>query len=505
MSKKPFFQKRDPPAAFAGKGGGARSTHPKALGAKAADTKTGGMKTGGGKAGMGKAGLGKVGRDQRGTVEKLWGEKSWGDKPRDGKSFGGGKASRPHGGQPSRPHGGTGSGAERRSGRYAEPEAERAEARGATRGGGAERSERGAAGGAKPQWRTANPAAPARPDAASRMGRPQTAQRPRDTDARSLSGGTATAPRAPFKKKPFASRQTTWQPAQADKQAVEARRRVQPAGVVVRAAAGQTPPPPHTAPLKKTSRSAGGQSGQLLHGLHAVREAWLNPARRCHRLWLTAAGAASFATTLAEATTRGLTRPEPSFAERTELDGLLPGTVHQGIALDAAALPELQLADLLAKQPRLLVVLDQVTDPHNVGAVLRSAAAFGAEGVILTERHAPGMTGTLAKTASGALEHVPLIPVVNLARALEQLREAGFWCVGLAEEGTASLGEHDLSGATALVLGAEGDGLRRLTRERCDALARLPTQGVIGSLNVSNAAAVALYEAKRQKRDRPAT
>jgi 23S rRNA (guanosine2251-2'-O)-methyltransferase len=188
-------------------------------------------------------------------------------------------------------------------------------------------------------------------------------------------------------------------------------------------------------------------------------------------------------------------------ADRALLDSLLPGTVHQGIALDAAPLPETHLNDLLAKQPRLLVVLDQVTDPHNVGAILRSAAAFGAEGVILTERHAPGMTGTLAKTASGALEHVPLVPVVNLARALEQLREAGFWCIGLAEEGEKSLGAHDLSGATALVLGAEGDGLRRLTRERCDALAKLPTQGAIGSLNVSNAAAIALYEAKRQRQD----
>lgn len=239
--------------------------------------------------------------------------------------------------------------------------------------------------------------------------------------------------------------------------------------------------------------------GQLLHGLHAVREAWLNPARRCHQLWLTPAAETAFAPTLAAAIAAELERPAPLPADRDTLDAMLPGALHQGIALDAAPLPELTLADLLAKQPRLLVLLDQVTDPHNVGAILRSAAAFGADGVILTERHAPGLTGTLAKSASGALEHVPLVAVVNLARALAELRDAGFWCVGLAEEGEKPLGEHDLSGATALVLGAEGEGLRRLTRERCDALALLPTQGAISSLNVSNAAAIALYEAKRQK------
>lgn len=260
--------------------------------------------------------------------------------------------------------------------------------------------------------------------------------------------------------------------------------------------------PEPAAPIKpKTTALPARQSyGQLLHGLHAVREAWLNPKRRCHQLWLTPAAETAFAPTLAAAIAAELDRPAPLRADRDMLDAMLPGALHQGIALDAAPLPELSLADLLAKQPRLLVLLDQVTDPHNVGAILRSAAAFGADGVILTERHAPGLTGTLAKSASGALEHVPLVAVVNLARALSELRDAGFWCVGLAEEGEKALGEHDLSGATALVLGAEGEGLRRLTRERCDALALLPTQGAISSLNVSNAAAIALYEAKRQKK-----
>ena len=237
---------------------------------------------------------------------------------------------------------------------------------------------------------------------------------------------------------------------------------------------------------------------QLLHGFHAVQAAWLNPQRQCHQLWLTTAGTASFAPVLAAASAAGLRRPAPQTVERTMLDGLLPGAVHQGIVLDVAPLPETSLDALLASEPKLLLLLDQVTDPHNVGAILRSAAAFGADAVLLTDRHAPGQGGVLAKTASGALEHVPLVTIVNLARTMATLRAAGFWCIGLAEEGTQDIAAHDMSGKTALVLGAEGEGLRHLTRERCDALARLPTQGAIGSLNVSNAAAVALYEVKRQ-------
>lgn len=183
---------------------------------------------------------------------------------------------------------------------------------------------------------------------------------------------------------------------------------------------------------------------------------------------------------------------------------LPPGSVHQGIALEATPLPEPLLHEIIGGDdaPDLVLALDQVTDPHNVGAIARSAAAFGAGAIIMTERNAPGLTGVLAKAASGAIEHVHLVHIVNLARAIEELQKAGYWCVGLAEEAERDLSQCDLTGGrTALILGAEGEGLRQLTRKKCDELARLPTGGPIGSLNVSNAAAVALYEIRRQKKN----
>jgi 23S rRNA (guanosine2251-2'-O)-methyltransferase len=245
------------------------------------------------------------------------------------------------------------------------------------------------------------------------------------------------------------------------------------------------------------------RKGVLLWGLHAVKEAWLNPQRKPFQLWLTDAGMAAMESTLQSAIKKGLVRPTPSHVEKAELERLLPeGSVHQGIVLDSSPLADMSLDDFLGKDAgtEVVIVLDQVTDPHNVGAILRSAAAFGAGAVIVTERNAPSTTGTLAKTACGALEHVPLISVVNIARALEALKDESYWCVGLAEEGEKDLSDCALStGRIALVMGAEGDGLRRLTRERCDELARLPTQGPIGSLNVSNAAAVSLYETRRQR------
>lgn len=259
----------------------------------------------------------------------------------------------------------------------------------------------------------------------------------------------------------------------------------------------------HAAP-RQESKLPREHDSVLVWGLHAVRSAWLNPKRRCYRLWLTESTATSFEEIKLEARDNLLLkRPDPKQVDRQELDRLTPpGSVHQGIVLEMAPLPEPSLHDLISvdNPPDLLIMLDQVTDPHNVGAILRSAAAFGAGAVIMTERNAPTTTGVLAKSASGALEHVPQIHVVNLSRSLDDLKQAGYWTVGLAEEGERDLGAIDLTGRTVVVLGAEGEGLRQLTRKKCDELARLPTGGPIGSLNVSNAAAVALYEVRRQKK-----
>jgi 23S rRNA (guanosine2251-2'-O)-methyltransferase len=205
-----------------------------------------------------------------------------------------------------------------------------------------------------------------------------------------------------------------------------------------------------------------------------------------------------------EALRSGLDRYEA--AERTDLDALLPeGAVHQGVALLAGPLPDTTIEDLCRSAETVsrvvVVALDQANDPHNVGAVLRSAAAFGALAVVLPRDHAPPIGGTLAKAASGALERLPLVRVTNLARALDALKEAGFWCLGLDAQAPETLAEAAakgrMAGKTVLVLGSEGAGLRRLTRESCDFLARIPIAGAMESLNLSNAAAIALYEASR--------
>ena len=256
-------------------------------------------------------------------------------------------------------------------------------------------------------------------------------------------------------------------------------------------------------PVEREESVKAPADGVLIWGLHAARAAFMNPARKVLRLWLTDAGRSLFEETRIEARDALLKRPDAKSVDRAELDRLTPpGSVHQGIVIAVAPLPEVHLSSVVAADPPpdLILVLDQVTDPHNVGAILRSAAAFGAGAVVMTERNAPVTTGVLAKTASGALEHTPMVHVVNLARALDVLREAGYWCIGLAEEGEKTLAEIDMSGRTALVMGAEGDGLRHLTRQKCDQLARLPTLPPIGSLNVSNAAAVAMYEVRRKNK-----
>jgi 23S rRNA (guanosine2251-2'-O)-methyltransferase len=255
----------------------------------------------------------------------------------------------------------------------------------------------------------------------------------------------------------------------------------------------------HSAP--KPAREA--KQTSLLYGYHAVAQAWLNPERNCRALYLTEAGELGMREVLAAAKAQKLQRPSVQRVDRDRMEQMLPGAVHQGIALDASPLEELSLAEVLLPledaAQACVVVLDQVTDPHNVGAIMRSAAAFGAAAVIMPDRNAPPLSGVLAKTACGAVDAIPLVRVGNISRALDELKSANFWTVGFAEEATQTLAQADLTGRIALVMGAEGDGLRRLTGERCDLMVRLPTVPPIGSLNVSNAAAVALYEVARRK------
>ena len=255
--------------------------------------------------------------------------------------------------------------------------------------------------------------------------------------------------------------------------------------------------PRHTAP----HHGRGGPGRVWIYGRHAVESALNNPDRRVLNLICTPEAAETLSGMRRQA---GRSLPETETVGRTDLEAILPeGAVHQGVAAKCEPLPERALADLLSEldpnAPALLVGLDQVTDPQNVGAVLRSTAAFGAAGLILTERHAAPESGALARAASGALDVTPLVRVGNLAKALDELKEAGFWIFGLAGEGEDRLDRVELPERLVLLIGAEGSGLRRLTRERCDRLVRLPTGGPIDQLNVSNAAAVALYEVARRR------
>jgi 23S rRNA (guanosine2251-2'-O)-methyltransferase len=225
-------------------------------------------------------------------------------------------------------------------------------------------------------------------------------------------------------------------------------------------------------------------------GRHAVAAALANPERTILRISVTHEAAAEF----------DIPAHIPvTYADAADLGRLVPRDApHQGIVAEVERLDDILLADLLdqAEDGRPLLVLDQVTDPHNVGAILRSAAAFDALGVITQDRHAPPESGALAKAASGALETVPWVRVVNLARALDEIAEAGFWRIGLTGNTETSLQEALGPPRVALVLGAEGEGMRQNTEQHCDALARLPISERIESLNVSNAAAIALYAAR---------
>jgi 23S rRNA (guanosine2251-2'-O)-methyltransferase len=253
-------------------------------------------------------------------------------------------------------------------------------------------------------------------------------------------------------------------------------------------------------PDNRRQPSGGEQGGIILYGWHTVTAALANPARHIRKLLATE----NALRRLADEAIRPPVEPElvrpDAIAARLSADA-----VHQGLYAEADPLPSPALADLAAggvaagglAAGGIVLVLDQITDPHNVGAILRTAAAFAVGAVVTTARHSPEATGVLAKSASGALEWVPIVIVQNLARALAEMKEQGFLVVGLDSEAGADLAATELSAPLALVLGAEGKGLRQGTRAVCDRLARLDLPGVIKSLNVSNAAALALYVASR--------
>lgn len=239
--------------------------------------------------------------------------------------------------------------------------------------------------------------------------------------------------------------------------------------------------------------SGRGSGGAVrLWGRHAVEAALTNPERDAKKLW----GTREAIQELLDDNDAELPASLPvEYAQAADLGRLVARDApHQGLVLDVLPLPDLALDEVIDEaEGRVLVLLDQVTDPHNVGAILRSCAAFGAAALITQDRHAPPESGVLAKSASGALEVVPWVRVVNLARALEKIAEAGYWRIGLDGEGEAAFPSAVPSGPVALVLGAEGEGLRHNVALHCDAIARLPIASTIESLNVSNAAAIALY------------
>lgn len=240
---------------------------------------------------------------------------------------------------------------------------------------------------------------------------------------------------------------------------------------------------------KNKHRSGGNPNRPRIWGRHAVAAALDNPDRRVLKAWATRETASFMQFPSGIAVT---------MAEAADLGRLVPSDApHQGVVIEVEALEEVWLSDILAEagEAAVVLVLDQVTDPHNVGAILRSAAAFGAIAIVTQDRHSPPESGALAKAASGALERVPWVRVVNLSRALEELAEAGFWRIGLAGDADTILADALGPKRVALVLGAEGPGMRSNVREHCDALARLPIREAMESLNVSNAAAVALYAA----------
>jgi len=244
-------------------------------------------------------------------------------------------------------------------------------------------------------------------------------------------------------------------------------------------------------------------SQEYLYGLHAIMAALERSPQQIEGLWLDEGRRDRRLADLTEAAEAA--RVTVQRVSRARLDAMSGGAAHQGVVACRRAAPVQREADLNALLDGLtvapfLLVLDSVQDPHNLGACLRSACAAGVQAVIVPRDHSAPLTPVVHKAASGAAEYVPVFRVANLARELEDLKERGIWLVGASADARESLYDIDLSGPLALVLGGEGKGLRRLTRERCDRLASLPVHGPVESLNVSVAAGVCLYEAVRQRR-----
>ncbi len=251
---------------------------------------------------------------------------------------------------------------------------------------------------------------------------------------------------------------------------------------------------PKRKPSHSGQNNSGGQGGShgktyWLYGLHAVSAALANTRRNVRRAVATSGALERLAAGF-EAR-----RIQPKLVSAHEVGAMVGAdAVHQGVALEVQMLPDVSLEGLaLGDSSKSLILLDQVTDPHNVGAILRSAAAFGAGAVICPRDHAPQETAVMAKASSGGIEIVPLVTVTNLAQCMETLKKHGYWCVGLEGGAKQTIAQAKLSRKTALVMGTEGKGLRRLTAERCDLLVKLPISADMESLNVSNAAAIALY------------
>lgn len=235
-----------------------------------------------------------------------------------------------------------------------------------------------------------------------------------------------------------------------------------------------------------------------LLGIHVVEEA-LRAGRPLDRIVI---ARGRHGTRMEEIVNRARQQGVPvRFEDRSQLDRLAGSREHQGVVAIAGSRAPIAIEDLLNKKPNnsLLVLLDGVEDPHNVGAIVRTALAAGAEGLVIPERRAAGLTETVARASAGALEHLQVARVTNLVRAMEQLKETGYWLVGLDETAKKNYTEMDFTGSVGIVLGGEGNGLHELTRKRCDFLVSIPTDGPVRSLNVSVAAGVVLFEAVRQR------